>query len=139
VRNADAGREIILMRSGMPPQPRTGRPAGTNIRNTSSPHWRCWLKLATGDWCHLINSFTKYAPEPTPETKKKGVVWFALNPDRPLTAWRQRLLDDPCLLILRPAPSPLRRAKNLDSHRLMTLKLDLRSYDLPLSFSSSWS
>jgi putative SOS response-associated peptidase YedK len=30
------------------------------------------------------NSFAEYAPEPTPETKKKDVVfWFALNEDRP--------------------------------------------------------
>jgi putative SOS response-associated peptidase YedK len=28
-----------------------------------------------------------YAPEPNPETKKKDVVWFALNDDRPLTAF----------------------------------------------------
>jgi hypothetical protein len=28
------------MRWGMPPQPRTGGPPVTNIRNTSSPHWR---------------------------------------------------------------------------------------------------
>jgi putative SOS response-associated peptidase YedK len=32
------------------------------------------------------NSFAEYAPEPNPETKKKDVVWFALNGDRPLFA-----------------------------------------------------
>ena len=32
------------------------------------------------------NSFAEYAPEPNPETKKKDVVWFALNDDRPLFA-----------------------------------------------------
>jgi SOS response associated peptidase (SRAP) len=31
-----------------------------------------------------FNSFAEYAPEPNPETKKKDVVWFALNDDRPL-------------------------------------------------------
>jgi hypothetical protein len=25
------------------------------------------------------NSFSEYAPEPNPETKKKDVFWFALN------------------------------------------------------------
>jgi hypothetical protein len=37
--------------------------------------------------CCLVpfNSFAEYAPEPNPETKKKDVVWFALNHDRPLT------------------------------------------------------
>jgi putative SOS response-associated peptidase YedK len=33
------------------------------------------------------NSFAEYAPEPNPETKKKDVVWFALNDERPLTAY----------------------------------------------------
>jgi putative SOS response-associated peptidase YedK len=34
-----------------------------------------------------LNSFAEYAPEPNPETKKKDVVWFALNDDRPLFAF----------------------------------------------------
>jgi putative SOS response-associated peptidase YedK len=34
-----------------------------------------------------FNSFAEYAPEPNPETKKKDVIWFALNDDRPLTAF----------------------------------------------------
>ena len=33
------------------------------------------------------NSFAEYAPEPNPETKKKDVVWFALNEDRPPSAF----------------------------------------------------
>jgi len=33
-----------------------------------------------------FNSFAEYAPEPNLETKK-DVVWFALNDDRPLTAF----------------------------------------------------
>jgi putative SOS response-associated peptidase YedK len=44
VRNAGAERELTMMRWGMPPPPRTGGPPVTNIRNTSSPHWRGWLK-----------------------------------------------------------------------------------------------
>jgi putative SOS response-associated peptidase YedK len=55
----------------------------TNIRNTSSPHWRGWLKPENR--CLVpFNSFAEYAPEPNPETKKKDVVWFALNEGRPL-------------------------------------------------------
>src|ERR1700729_2586082 len=50
---------------------------------------------------------------------------------RYLRPWRQRLLDDPRLVILRPAPPPLQPAQNLDPHRLMTLKLDLRSHASP--------
>ena len=37
--NTDSGLEMVTMRWGMPP-PRTGGPPVTNIRNTSSPHWR---------------------------------------------------------------------------------------------------
>ena len=54
--------------------------------NTSSPHWRIWLRPEHR--CLVpANSFAEYAPEPNPETKKKDVVWFALNEDRPLFAF----------------------------------------------------
>ena len=75
-----------MMRWGMPPPPKFGGPPVTNIRNTASPHWRGWLKPENR--CLVpFNSFAEYAPEPNPETKKKDVVWFALNDDRPLTAF----------------------------------------------------
>jgi putative SOS response-associated peptidase YedK len=86
VRNAGADRELAMMRWGMPPPPKFGGPPVTNIRNTSSPHWRGWLKPENR--CLVpANSFSEYAPEPNPETKKKDVVWFALNEERPLFAF----------------------------------------------------
>ncbi len=86
VRNAGDEREMVLMRWGMPPPPKTGGPPVTNIRNTSSPHWCGWLKPEHR--CLVpLNSFAEYAPEPNPTTKKKDVVWFALNDDRPLCAF----------------------------------------------------
>jgi putative SOS response-associated peptidase YedK len=86
IRNAGAERELILMRWGMPPPPRIGGPPVTNIRNTSSPHWRGWMKPETR--CLVpFNSFAEYAPEPNPEIRKKDVVWFARNEDRPLSAF----------------------------------------------------
>src|SRR5262249_14586748 len=86
IRNTDSGRELAMMRWGMPPPPRTGGPPVTNIRNTSSPHWRAWLKPEHR--CLVpVNSFAEYAPEPNPETKKKDVVWFALADARPLFAF----------------------------------------------------
>jgi putative SOS response-associated peptidase YedK len=49
-------------------------------------HWRGWLKPENR--CLVpTNSFAEYAPETNPETKKKDVVWFALNKDRPLFAF----------------------------------------------------
>jgi putative SOS response-associated peptidase YedK len=47
----------------MPPPPRTGGPPVTNIRNTSSLHWRGWFKPENR--CLVpANSFAEYAPEP---------------------------------------------------------------------------
>jgi putative SOS response-associated peptidase YedK len=86
IRNSETDREMVLMRWGMPPPPRTGGPPVTNIRNTSSPHWRGWLKPESR--CLVpFDSFDEYAPEPNPETGKKDVVWFAINEDRPLFAF----------------------------------------------------
>lgn len=87
VRDAGNGeREMVMMRWGMPPPPRTGGPPVTNIRNTSSAHWRAWLKPEHR--CLVpVNSFAKCAPEPNPETKKKDIVWFALAESRPLFAF----------------------------------------------------
>ena len=44
VRHDGGGREMVTMRWGMPPPPQGGGYPVTNIRNTSSPHWRGWLK-----------------------------------------------------------------------------------------------
>ena len=63
-------REMAMMRWGMPPPPRTGGPPVTNIRNTSSSHWRGWLK--PDNRCLVpANSFAEYAPEPNPVTKNE--------------------------------------------------------------------
>jgi putative SOS response-associated peptidase YedK len=68
IRNVDTDRELTMMRWGMPPPPRAGGYPVTNIRNTSSPHWRAWLKPENR--CLVpFNSFAEYAPEPNPETK----------------------------------------------------------------------
>jgi putative SOS response-associated peptidase YedK len=78
IRNVGDAEEMVLMRWGMPAPPRTGGPPVTNIRNTTSPHWRGWLKPENR--CLVpANSFAEYAPETNPETKKKDVVWFALD------------------------------------------------------------
>jgi putative SOS response-associated peptidase YedK len=85
VRNDDNYREMVMMRWGMPPPKFSWLPV-TNIRNTSSPHWRGWLKPENR--CLVpANSFAEFAPEPNPETNKKDIVWFALNEDRPLFAF----------------------------------------------------
>jgi putative SOS response-associated peptidase YedK len=70
VRNDQGEREMIMMRWGMPPPPKFGGPAVTNIRNTSSPHRRGWLKPESR--CLIpVNSFAEYAPRAHPETRKR--------------------------------------------------------------------
>jgi putative SOS response-associated peptidase YedK len=93
VRNAPDGvRELMLARWGMPGPPQFGGAPITNIRNTSSPHWRAWLNV--GHRCVVpFNSFCEYA-----DTKpRKTPTWFALEDDRPLaffagiwTSWHGR-------------------------------------------------
>lgn len=86
VRNHESGRELIKMHRGMPPPPKFGGPPVTNIRNTSSPHWRGWLKPENR--CLVpAASFSEYAPDLNPGMKKKDVVWFALDDSRPLFAF----------------------------------------------------
>jgi hypothetical protein len=81
---------LRMMRWGMPPPPRAGGFPVTNIRNTTSPHWRGWLKPESR--CLVpANSFAEYAPEPNPATGKKDVVWFALNDDPAAVRFRRTL------------------------------------------------
>jgi MFS transporter, DHA2 family, multidrug resistance protein len=42
--NTDSGREMVMMRWGMPPPPRSGEPPVTDIRNTSSPQRDVWMR-----------------------------------------------------------------------------------------------
>jgi hypothetical protein len=97
VRNAGTERELTMMRWGMPPPPRTGGPPVTNIRNTSSPHWRGWLK-AENRCLVPANSFAEYAAEPNPEPRSLTVSRLLLaikcNADvNPLRLLWERLLS----------------------------------------------
>src|SRR5260221_335018 len=86
VRHTEGERELAMMRWGMPPPARTGGAPVTNIRNTSSPHWRGWLKPENR--CLVpANSFAEFAPERNPETGKKDIVWFARSEARPLVSF----------------------------------------------------
>lgn len=97
VRGPDGARELIKMRWGMPNPPQFGG-ITTNIRNVASPHWRRWTRPENR--CLVpATSFSEYNDRahpkslknsdgsPHPMAGKKDVVWFALNPSRPLFAF----------------------------------------------------
>jgi putative SOS response-associated peptidase YedK len=91
----------------MPSPPKSMWPQVTNIRNTSSPRWRDWLK-SENRRVVPFNSFAEYAPEPNPDTQKKDVVWFALHDDRPLTAFAGiwTTFNDDRGIQAKPVPGP---------------------------------
>ena len=107
-------RDGLTVRWGMPPPVRAGGFPVTNIRNTTSPHWRAWLKRENR--CLVpANSFAEYAPEPNPETKKEGCrvvrterrpAAVRLQSDLDRIQRRPRLKTDP-----RPSPR-VRRPDN---------------------------
>ncbi len=85
IRNADGGRELAMMRWGMPsPQfalkNRKTDTGITNIRNTKSPHWRRWLGVEH----RCLVPFTSFSEYDKPGSGPAEPVWFALSEDRPL-------------------------------------------------------
>ena len=86
IRMGDSGREMALMRWGMPSpsfalKNRKTDPGVTNIRNLGSAHWRRWL--GPEHRCLVpFTSFSEYRVEPD---KSRTPVWFARGEDRPLT------------------------------------------------------
>ncbi|MEL6061105.1 MULTISPECIES: SOS response-associated peptidase [unclassified Methylobacterium] len=82
VRNGVDGRELAMLRWGLPGPKAFGEQPITNVRNVASPHWRPWLGVAHR--CLVpATAFSEYA-----DTKpRKTPVWFALGEDRPLFAF----------------------------------------------------
>lgn len=89
VRNAEGKRELARLTWGMPTPPQflKGPDAPdtgvTNIRNLSSPHWRRWLGVEHR--CIVpATAFSEYGQQPDPVTRRKPLVWFALDDTQPL-------------------------------------------------------
>ena len=85
VREGGEGRELALARWGMPSPAfaLTGRktdPGVTNVRNTSSPHWRRWLGIEN----RCLVPFTSFSENEHRPDGSKPPIWFALADDRPL-------------------------------------------------------
>lgn len=80
-RGEDGGRQLEMMRWGMPSPPQSGTQPVTNIRNTDSPHWRRWL--GRENRCLVpATSFCEWT-----DSKPKVANWFAIDESRPLFAF----------------------------------------------------
>jgi putative SOS response-associated peptidase YedK len=81
LRTAENGVEMVMARWGLPTPAqflvgkKTDRGV-TNVRNTSSPHWRRWLGLPH----RCLVPFTSFAE---PKTNIGGNAWFVLPDDCP--------------------------------------------------------
>ncbi len=88
VRNSTDGRELVMVRWGMPSpsfvlKGRKVDAGVTNLRNLDSPHWRRWTGLDSR--CVVpFTSFSEFDHRPGPDGKKFGDTWFALDESRPL-------------------------------------------------------
>ncbi|WP_439598011.1 SOS response-associated peptidase [Falsiroseomonas sp.] len=85
VRREGEGLALALARWGMPSpafalKGRNTDPGVTNVRNTTSPHWRRWL-VPEARCLVPLTSFSE--PELQPDGKRPP-AWFALSPERPL-------------------------------------------------------
>lgn len=82
---SDGVRELALARWGMPSpvfalHGRRVDKGITNVRNTSSPHWRRWLVPAS----RCLVPFTSFSEPGINDEGKSEPVWFALDEKRPL-------------------------------------------------------
>jgi putative SOS response-associated peptidase YedK len=85
VRNQPEGRELTMVRWGMPSptfalKGRNSDPGVTNVRNATSPHWRRWL----GPENRCVVPFNSFSEHELLPDGSRPPVWFALSADRPI-------------------------------------------------------
>lgn len=85
VRNTPQGRELALARWGMPSpafalKGKKSDPGITNVRNTTSPHWKRWL----GVEYRCVVPWTSFSEPAQQLDGSRPPAWFALDETRPL-------------------------------------------------------
>jgi putative SOS response-associated peptidase YedK len=85
VRNTPEGREMANARWGMPSPAfalngKKTDPGVTNIRNTSSRHWRRWLGVES----RCLVPFTSFSENEVLPDGSRPPVWFAFDETRPV-------------------------------------------------------
>lgn len=88
VRDGADGRELVAARWGMPSpssvlEGKNRDPGVTNVRNTTSPHWRRWLGVES----RCLVPMTSFAEPRLGSEGRSEQVWFALGDDRPLACF----------------------------------------------------
>ena len=88
VRNGAGGRELAMARWGMPSPEfalvgKRTDPGVTNVRNTSSSHWRRWLGVQS----RCLVPFTSFSENEVLPTGSRPPVWFALDESRSLACF----------------------------------------------------
>ena len=86
IRNGPEGRELVLMRWGMPApafalKNRKTDSGVANIRNLQSSHWRKWL----GPRNRCLVPFTSFSEYDKSSGGSTEAVWFAYDESRPLS------------------------------------------------------
>jgi hypothetical protein len=97
ISNTDTGRELAMMRWGMPPPPRMGGPPVTNIRNTSSPRWR--KHRSSFERMDEKSEFPPFATDPADRSRR--TCGAATSP--------ARIRVDPSWSCMATAPTPIER------------------------------
>jgi putative SOS response-associated peptidase YedK len=85
VRNINGGRQLAMARWGMPSpafalKGKKTDPGVTNVRNTSSAHWKRWLNPEH----RCLVPFTSFSENELRPDGSRPPVWFALDATRPL-------------------------------------------------------
>jgi putative SOS response-associated peptidase YedK len=85
VRNTPEGRELAMVRCGMPSpvfalKGRKVDPGVTNVRNVKPPHWRRWLGVES----RCVVPFRSFAENEHLPDGRRPPVWFAFDETRPL-------------------------------------------------------
>jgi putative SOS response-associated peptidase YedK len=88
VRNQADGRELTMARWGMPSpvfalQGRKTDTGVTNVRNTTSPHWRRWLGIES----RCVVPFTSFSENEVLPDGSRPPIWFAFSEARPLACF----------------------------------------------------